>query len=92
MISISEDKSDWDVQNPLDKDLNLTEYEMKVRAENGIEDSNIEALSDNGGERIYYNKFRMASGDATDGASELSRRKSELTAGKLEPIVAHSVQ
>ena len=38
MISISDDRSELitDAVSPLDVELNLTEYEMKIRAMNGI--------------------------------------------------------
>ena len=90
MISMSEeDRSEWTARNnPLDRELNLTEYENRVRAVNGLVDSksNIDDLSDCGDEKIVSLKFRMASGDATDGASELSRRKSEFIQIKTEII------
>ena len=90
MISMSEeDRSEWNARNnPLDRELNLTEYENRVRAVNGLVDSksNIDDLSDCGDEKIVSLKFRMASGDATDGASELSRRKSEFIQIKTEII------
>lgn len=96
MISMSElDRSDWDARNNhLDRELNLTEYENRVRAVNGLVDSksNLEDLSDYGDGKTINLKFRMSSGDATDGASELSRRKSELVQIKTEimdfPIMA----
>lgn len=88
LMSLSEaDRSEWDVHNnPLERELNLTEYENRVRAANGLVDSksNLDDLSDYCDGKIINLKFRVASGDATDGASELSRRKSEFVQIKTE--------
>jgi hypothetical protein len=81
MISISNSSGSPHVsdEDPLEKEMNLTEYEMRIQAANKLATSHVESQHD------LLNSMRISYAMATEGGSEVrsikGRRKTEIVSG-----------